>query len=85
MSEKPARLSVMSLAATVSALGVRAGEVLQALIPPLLPAATAYTTPLAIDAVNASSSAWNVLPPRLMFATAGLMACAVTQSTPAIT
>ena len=42
-------------------------------------------TPDAIDSATASSSGWYTLPPRLMLATAGLIAFAVTQSTPAIT
>src|SRR4051794_6995855 len=53
--------------------------------PTPLPAATAYTTPELIERVTAFSIVVSrpVLVPRLMFATAGLIACPVTQSIPA--
>ena len=50
--EKLARASVLVLAATVSAAGTRAGDWVHALIL-LLPAATAYTTPEAIELATA--------------------------------
>src|SRR5687768_7232341 len=78
------RASVIIVEPIVSAFGVRAGEKLQA-SELLLPAAIAYVTPDAIDAVTASSTACEMPPPRLMFATAGCTAFAVTQSTPAMT
>ena len=60
---------------------MRAGEKLQALAL-LLPAAIAYVTPDAIELATALSSAVLTPPPRLMFATAGRTAFAVTQSMP---
>jgi hypothetical protein len=52
-----------------------------------LPAASAYVIPSAIEFATACSSATDLPPPRLMFATAGCPAwwLPVTQSTPAIT
>src|SRR4051812_34436917 len=84
-------VSVESVALTVSAAGVADGEKLHASwampspLPTPLPAATAYTTPELIEFVTAFSMVVSrpVLVPRLMFATAGLTACALTQSTPA--
>ncbi|GAA3415450.1 hypothetical protein GCM10018952_40040 [Streptosporangium vulgare] len=49
-----------------------------------LPAASAYTTPEAMELETAVSSVVLALPPRLMLATAGLTALAVTQSTPSM-
>src|SRR5512133_3772028 len=73
----------------VMAVGVRAGEDLHAscATPPWLPlpAATAYGTPLAMEFATAWSSAVEAPPPRLMLATAGFTALAVTQSMPAMT
>ena len=51
----------------------------------LPPAATVYETPESIERRTASSSAAEAPPPNDMFATAGLTALLVTQSTPAIT
>src|SRR3954452_13594013 len=85
-------VSVESVALTVSAAGVADGEKLHASwemprpLPTPLPAATAYTTPELIERVTAFSIVVSrpVLVPRLMFAAAGLIACAVTQSIPAV-
>ena len=55
---------------TVSASAVRDGEALQALALSL-PAETAYVTPSMIELRTAWSIEDEVLPPRLMFATAG--------------
>src|SRR5574343_928579 len=63
---------------------MRAGEVLQAFALEL-PAAIEKKTPLAAAFRTASSSIWLAPPPRLMLATAGLMALAATQSTPWMT
>jgi hypothetical protein len=52
---------------------------------PSLPAATEYETPESIDACSAVSRTVSASPPRLMFATAGLIACAVTHSMPETT
>src|SRR4051794_5599898 len=82
--ENEARASVFVVAPTVMASAVRAGLLLHASAL-LLPAARAYVTPEAIDRRTASSSAADTPPPRLMLATAGFTAFAVTQSTPAIT
>src|SRR6266550_4639573 len=82
--ENTARTSLISEAAAVNALGVRAGETVHAFLL-ALPAAIAYATPAAMEFVTAWSSASKALPPRLMFATAGLILFAVTQLTPAIT
>src|SRR4051794_21298549 len=85
MLEKDARLSLMSVAPTVNADGALAGEVLQASAPLSLPAATAKVTPEATALATAWSSAALAPPPRLMLATAGWMAWAVTQLMPPIT
>src|SRR5262245_3251304 len=82
--ENDARRSLMSVAPSVIASGTRAGEKLHA-FRLLLPAAIAYVTPDAIELATAVSSAAWMPPPRLMFATAGLMPLPVTQSTPATT
>ncbi|GAB3350819.1 hypothetical protein GCM10027452_20190 [Micromonospora halotolerans] len=83
--ENHARKSTWSVAPTVMAAGTFAGETPQA-SSQLLPAATAYVMPEAMERVTASLTAWSVaVKPRLMLATAGLAACAVTQSMPAIT
>src|SRR5687767_9075643 len=84
MFENHARLSALSVAPMVSALGALAGDCVQASIA-LLPAAMEYVIPAAIEAATAASRSGNELPPRLMLATAGNTAFAVTQSTPAIT
>src|SRR2546423_11468023 len=82
-SENDARWSLLSLAATVMASAVSAGETVQASVWPFA-AATTYVTPEAIEARTASSSARSAGPPRLRLATAGLTAFAVTQSIPAM-
>src|SRR6266508_754269 len=82
--ENEARLSLMSVAPTVIAAGTRAGLKLQALAL-LLPAAMAYVTPELIELATALSRVVSMPPPRLMFATAGLMEWPVTQSMPAAT
>ena len=69
---------------TVIASATRAGEAFAAFMFEL-PAAIEYVTPEAIELRTAESSAEEGPPPRLMFATAGLMRWPVTQSTPAIT
>src|SRR5690349_17651875 len=61
----------------------RAGDTVQASVLSL-PAATAYVTPDAIEFLTAVSSVLPAGPPRLMLATAGRTACAVTQFTPAM-
>ena len=70
------------------ALATRAGDSPQAscALPPWfpLPAAIVYGTPCAIELATATSSAELAPPPRLMFATAGLRALRVTQSTPSM-
>src|SRR5690348_2159510 len=81
--EYEAWASVLSVAPTVMASASRAGDWRQALRLSL-PAATAYVTPEAIEAFTALSSVLPASPPRLMLATAGLTACWVTQSTPAM-
>src|SRR5512138_2973255 len=83
--EYEARLSVEVVAPTVMASPTREGEELQALVL-LFPAATAYTTPSAIELRTAVSSAEETPPPRLMLATAFPVVCLdVTQLIPAIT
>jgi hypothetical protein len=80
---------VVLVALTVMAAGTRAGEELHAFcampnaLP--LPAAMAYVTPDAMDRDTAASIVLSTPPPRLMFATAGFTAFAVTQSMPATT
>src|SRR3954464_15097477 len=66
------------------ASGTRDGDWVQASVL-LLPAAIPYCTPDAIERWVASSRAGSASPPRLMLATAGFTAFAVTQSTPATT
>ena len=66
------------------ALGALDGDSLHAL-PALLPAASAYTTPAAIEFSTAAFNVVEKLPPRLMLAAAGSVLFAVTQSTPAMT
>src|SRR3989441_11045162 len=75
--ENDAMLSLMSVAPTVSASGALAGEVLQASGAPELPAATAYTTPAAIEFSTAVFSGWKNPPPRLMLATDGTLGLAI--------
>ena len=84
--EYEARESVVVVAPTVIAAGVRAGENLQASRFEF-PAAMAYVTPSLMELVTALSSAVDAPPPRLMLATAGAPATwsAVTQSMPAMT
>src|SRR6266545_4452211 len=82
--ENDARRSVRSVAPTVIAAGTRAGLKLQALAL-LLPAAIAYVTPAEMDRFTAASIDALGPPPRLMFATAGLIALRVTQLMPATT
>jgi hypothetical protein len=72
------------VAPTVIAAGTRAGDWVQAFtgLPKMspLPAAMAYVTPELIELFTALSIVVFAPPPRLMFATAGLIAFAVTQS-----
>src|SRR3989442_13676660 len=75
--ENDAMLSLMSVAPTVSASGALAGEVLQASGAPELPAATAYTTPAAIEFSTAVFSGGKNPPPRLMLAPPGTAGLAV--------
>ena len=82
--EKDERASVLVVEPTVSALAARAGETLHAFWFSF-PAATAYVTPAATELLTEVSSADDAQPPRLMFATAGLIWLFVTQSIPAIT
>src|ERR1700736_4997398 len=92
--ENEARASVMSLAPATSAkapwagsdplTATSAGDSVQASAPEF-PAAIAYVTPDAIEFWMAVSSGAKAPPPRLMLATAGLMAFEVTQFTPLIT
>src|SRR5881628_2183128 len=81
--EYDALASVFSDAATVKTLGAPDGDSVQASTLSF-PAATARNTPEFQRLVTAWSSAGD-LPPRDMFATAGLTWFADTQSTPAIT
>src|SRR5262249_28720328 len=82
--ENEARVSVLSVAATVIAAATRAGDVVQASVL-LLPAAMQKVTPELIAPLTASSSACDAPPPRDMLATAGRMRFCATQLTPAIT
>src|SRR5918996_5282147 len=82
--EKAARLSLISLALTVSASGVEAGENPHASVP-LLAEATTQVTPYRMDFVMASFNGWKRPPARLAFATAGFLWLKVIQSTPATT
>ena len=70
--ENDERASLAVVDPTVMALAARAGEVVQASVL-LLPAATAIGTPELARLFTAVSSALDAPPPRLMFATAGLM------------
>src|SRR5688572_22881764 len=81
--ENQARWSMLSDAPTVIAWAVRAGEIEHASAFSL-PAARVYVTPDAIDACTAWSTARLAGPARLMFATAGFTACAVTHSMPSM-
>ena len=69
---KLAKVSVRSLAATVIAFGTRAGEDLHASCFEF-PAATTTVTPSAMRLLTAVSNAKDAPPPKLMFATAGLV------------
>src|SRR4051794_21085045 len=83
--ENVARRSTSSEAATTSAAGMFAGESWHESVP-VLPAATTTVTPLAMAAFTAVVMAGTlVVKLRLRLATAGLTACAVTQSIPAST
>ena len=70
--EKEERASDVVVEPVVIAFTARAGEELQALVL-LLPAATAIVTPALLKLLTAVSSAVEMPPPRLMFATAGAM------------
>jgi len=70
--EKDERASVEVVEPTVIAAATRAGDCVQASTL-LLPAAIEYVTPELIELLTAVSSALDAPPPRLMFATAGLM------------
>src|SRR6185369_14716740 len=70
--ENDARASLVVVAPTVIAFAARAGDVLHASAL-LLPAATAIGTPELARLLTAVSRALEAPPPRLMFATAGLM------------
>ena len=74
----------MSVAPTVRAVGTRAGLDVHASVP-WFPAAIEYVMPEAMELATAVSKAVDGAPPRLMLATAGFTAFAVTQFTPAIT
>jgi hypothetical protein len=78
------RASLLLVAATVIASGALAGERLQASVLPL-PAATAKVTPALIEFWTAWFRVLLVPPERLMLATAGSSALAVTQSIPPMT
>src|SRR5438132_1428002 len=82
--ENEARASVLVVAPTVIAWATRAGESLHAFWFSL-PAAIPYVTPELIERTTAASRVLSAPPPRLMLATAGLIALAVTQSMPATT
>jgi len=82
--EKLERESLLVVEPTVIAAATRAGDEKQASAL-LLPAAIAYVTPELIEFETAVSSEELAPPPRLMFATAGLIEFDVTQFTPAIT
>ena len=79
-------MSDESVAATVTALSVRAGDDVQASAVEL-PAATTTVTPSFTTARTASSTLAIAPPPRLMFATAGVPAAwlPAIQSRPAMT
>ena len=74
---------MFSVAPTVMAWGALAGERVHA-SSAWLDAATEYTTPDAMDLATAAFTESLVAPLRLMLATAGFTAFAVTQSTPAM-
>ena len=82
--EKEARLSLLSLAPTVIASTVRAGDVLHA-VTFALPAAMTKTTPRPIALRTAVSSEVLAEPPRLILATAGRTRFWATQLMPAMT
>src|SRR3954447_7250490 len=73
----------MAVAPTVNADGARAGLDEHASVSSF-PAATEYVMPDAMELATAVSKAVDGGPARLMLATAGLTAFAVTQFTPAI-
>src|SRR5438874_5789171 len=81
--EKGARASARSVAPTVIASAVRAGDSSHALRL-WFPADTTYVSPDATERRTAASSVASGGPSMLMFTTAGRTACAVTQSTPAM-
>ena len=68
--ENEERASVIVVEPTVIALATRAGDELHALVLSF-PAAIAYVTPSLMEFVTAVSSADEMPPPKLMFATAG--------------
>ena len=70
--ENDDRASVVVVEPTVIAFAARAGDELHALVL-LLPAATAIATPAFDRLLTAVSSAEEMPPPRLIFATAGAM------------
>jgi len=70
--ENDERASLVVVEPTVMALAARAGDCVQASVL-LLPAATAIGTPEFARLLTAVSSALEAPPPRLIFATAGLM------------
>src|SRR2546430_15908664 len=78
-SENDARWSLLSLAATVMASAVSAGEIVQASVLSFA-AATTYGTPEAIEARTAPSRARAPGPPRRRFAPAALAPVAGTQA-----
>ncbi len=83
--ENEARSSSMVLAATVTALGSRAGEVFPASSLEF-PAATATWTPAVVRLRTASSRAWSADPPSDILTTEGLLSfshCSLTQLRPA--
>ena len=84
--EKDAWRSDASLAATVSALGTRAGELVHASTAEL-PAAATTVTPSLTRAWTAVSTMVLAVPPRLRLATAGVPAwwCTATHSSAAMT
>src|SRR5437899_6578240 len=82
--ENDARVSLLSVAATVMAAATRAGDVVQASVL-LVPAAMQNVTPALIAPLAESSSACDAPPPRDMLATAGRMRFCATQFTPAMT
>src|SRR5262249_15512907 len=79
-----ARLSLWSVAATVIASGVRAGDVVHASTPEF-PAATVVGMPAETARCTASSTVDVAPPPMLIVSTAGFFAFCTTQSIPATT